>query len=237
MKTLISAQKISYKIFNNEIIKTTDFTINQGEIISIVGPNGGGKTSFVKILMGLLEPSSGKVKRKENLKVGYMPQYFKPSKAMPITVRKFLSLWVGKGLNNYDEIIKLLKLEAVLDKQLTDLSGGWNSKVNFARAFLSQPDLVFLDEPTASFDIIAKNDFYHIIGLLQKMLNCSIVIISHDLSLVMAKTKKVVCFNNHICCEGKPEKISKHPSFEMVFGKQALDEIALYSHYHTHSHG
>jgi zinc transport system ATP-binding protein len=93
-----------------------------------------------------------------------------------------------------------------------------------------------LDEPAQGVDVCGQADLYRLITELRARYHCSVLLVSHDLHLVMAATDTVICLNQHICCQGKPEHVSQHPEYLQLFGRQIADDIAVYTHHHDHDH-
>ncbi|MBU6338604.1 MAG: ATP-binding cassette domain-containing protein [Rickettsiales bacterium] len=233
---LVSLENISFKINDQKIINNISLNLKKGEITTLIGPNGGGKTSIARIALGILEPSSGKVIRNSDLKIGYMPQKINIDKTIPLTVESFLRLSI-QNIKFDDEVkslISRLKIDSLLNKQIHEISGGQMQKVLFLRAIINKPDLLVLDEPTQYMDINATEEFYQIIDEIRKAQNCAILLISHDLHMVMQKTDSVFCVNQHVCCHGSPESINQHPEYISLFGKRTA--IGIYQHHHDHKH-
>lgn len=238
---LISCEKVSLSKDGVNLLHNVSLGINKGEILTIVGPNGSGKTTTLKILLGLMVPDSGSVFKENNIKIGYMPQKITVAKVMPITIRRFLRLNAhSRNLRDIEAVEAIahdLGVGKLLKKQIHEISGGEMQRVMLARALLLQPDLLVLDEPTQGLDVKGQEEFYHIIESVKKKYGCGILMVSHDLHVVMAKTDRVICLNRHICCEGHPEDISKHPEYLSLFGKKEIGEgFAIYPHHHDHSH-
>ncbi|VFS50597.1 Zinc import ATP-binding protein ZnuC [Budvicia aquatica] len=116
------------------------------------------------------------------------------------------------------------------------LSGGETQRVLLARALLNSPQLLVLDEPTQGVDVNGQLALYDLIEKLRSELNCGVLMVSHDLHLVMAKTDEVLCLNQHICCSGAPEAVSEHPEFIAMFGHRGAKKLAVYHHHHNHQH-
>lgn len=233
---LVSLENISFKVNGQKIINNISLNLKKGEITTLIGPNGGGKTSIARIVLGILEPSLGKVVRNSDLKIGYMPQKINIDKTIPLTVESFLKLSIQtiKFDDEVQNLISRLKIDNLLNKQVHELSGGQMQKVLFLRAIINKPDLLVLDEPTQYMDINATEEFYQIIDEIRKTQNCAILLISHDLHMVMQKTDSVFCVNQHVCCHGSPESINQHPEYLSLFGKRAT--IGVYQHHHDHKH-
>ena len=239
-QTLAYLENISLKLNDQQILQNINLQINKGEITTLVGPNGGGKTSIARILIGILNPNSGKVFIKEGSKIGYMPQKLEIEKTIPLRVIDFLELFSNfqtKSITHkIHQLFNKLNIKNILEKSIHHISGGEMQKTLLVRALINNPDILVLDEPTGSMDISAQAEFYQIIEEIREQKNCAILIISHDLHIVMQKTNHVICVNNHICCSGSPESINNHPEYLSLFGKKPIDNIAIYSHHHDHKH-
>lgn len=203
------------------------------EIITIVGPNGAGKTTLLNCLLGLETPDHGSVKRAPGLRIGYVPQHFKPEPSLPLTVSSFLKLYGPLDA----ALVAELGVTAMLNKSLSHLSGGELRRVLLLRALLNSPNLLVLDEPTAGVDVTGQGELYRLLKRLSLTCDFAVLMVSHDLYVVMAGAERVVCLNHHICCEGTPEAMGADASFRALFGEQLADQVALYHHHHTHTHG
>ncbi|WGL18512.1 zinc ABC transporter ATP-binding protein ZnuC [Microbulbifer bruguierae] len=201
-----------------------------GEIVTVIGPNGAGKTTLLRLLLGLTRPTSGTVERMPALRLGYMPQRLQIDGTMPMTVGRFLQL----GIDNVDVAQALARVAAphLANARLADLSGGEMQRVLLARAAARKPQLLVLDEPTQGVDLGGQAEVYQLIAQLRDELHCGVLLVSHDLHLVMAATDRVLCVNQHICCHGHPEQVSRDPAYLEMFG----DKLALYTHQHNHHH-
>lgn len=236
-----SLENISLNLNNQQILKNIGLVLKKGQITTLIGPNGGGKTSIARILIGILKADSGAVFIKKGAKIGYMPQKLEIEKTIPLRVVDFLlinhdqdSLLANNQL--IKKIAKKLAIENILEKSIHQISGGQLQKVLFLQSLMSNPDILVLDEPAQYMDIAAQAEFYNIIEEIRAQKKCAILMISHDLHIVMQKTNQVVCVNRHICCSGSPESINNHPEYLSLFGKANLENIAVYSHHHDHQH-
>ncbi len=229
-------ENVSLSINCQPILNEINLELDSGKITTLIGPNGGGKTSIARILLGILKPSLGKVVRNSKIKIGYMPQKISIDRTIPLTAKDFIQLSTHKII--FDQSLKnlaaRLNVEKILDRQIHDLSGGQLQKILFLRAITKNPDLLVLDEPTQYMDIAATQDFYQIIDEVRKINNCAILLISHDLHAVMQKTDLVFCVNHHICCHGSPESVNQHPEYLSLFGQKST--LAIYQHHHDHQH-
>ncbi len=230
-------KNISLNLNNQQILKNINLELKKGEIITLIGPNGGGKTSIARILIGILKASSGEIFISKNTKIGYMPQRLEIEKTIPLRVIDFLTLSApDEAISRLTTMVKKLHIENILEKSVHQISGGQLQKALLVKTLINNPDILVLDEPTQFMDIAAQAEFYKIIEEIREQKNCAILIISHDLHIVMQKTNQVICVNHHICCEGSPESINNHPEYLSLFGKDKIDNIAIYSHHHDHKH-
>lgn len=234
-ESLVTAQALGYSAGNKSILHDVSFSIARGEIMTIIGPNGAGKSTLVKCVLGLLSPTAGKLQRAPKLRVGYVPQKLSLDHTLPMKVDRFLSLANVKK-EKRREALHHLSIKKLVGQQMQGLSGGELQRVLLARAISREPDLLVLDEPLQGVDITGQIELYKLIASLRGILNCAILMVSHDLHLVMAQTDSVLCLNQHVCCHGKPESVSQHPEYLKLFGQRAVDNIAVYQHHHDHHH-
>jgi len=233
MKTanaLISAHNISVVKNEKAILKNIDIEINKNDFLTIIGPNGAGKTMLLKCLMEFYKPDSGKIIKKPNLKIGYMPQSINIINTMPLSVQNFITVRKKFDEVSFKKVVSETQTEKIIDKQLSVLSGGEMQRVLLARSLLNNPELLILDEPAQNLDVSGQIYFYNLLQSIYLKRGLSVLMVSHDLHLVMVSTKKVICLSNHICCYGKPQHITKDPEFISMFGKDMANIMAVYQH-------
>ena len=155
---------------------------------------------------------------------------------MPLTVARFLRLKRGVSKGECLAALERVNAAHLTGKPMQRLSGGEMQRVLLARALLARPQLLVLDEPTQGVDVNGQVALYDLITRLRDELNCAVLMVSHDLHLVMAKTDTVLCINRHICCSGEPDVVAAHPEFTAMFGSRAATQIGVYRHHHNHSH-
>jgi len=233
---LVQAKNIGLVIQNKTILEHINFTVKRGEIVTLIGPNGAGKTALLKLVLGLNHPTSGKIVLAKGLRIGYMPQALAVESLMPLDVAKFLLLSPRANKLKCAEIAAELTITHLLTSPIQNISGGELQRVLFARALLNEPDLLVLDEPAQGIDINGQAVLYQLISTMRTKLNCSILMVSHDLHLVIAGTDQVVCLNRHVCCSGHPAAVMQNPEFINLFGSKVAAELALYTHHHDHHH-
>ena len=215
MSKVIELSNISFAYTEQAVLKDINLVINAEEFIGIIGPNAAGKTTLVKILLGLLQPQSGQVSVlgkapvEVNHRIGYVGQKpaFNPS--IPIPVRDVVLMGrVNKALNpglfrrhdyqQVNDILKILQIEHLADKQLSQLSGGQLQRVWIARALVSSPEILILDEPTANIDIKAEEDIFAL--LKQYNSHMTILVVSHDIAFISSYVDRVACVNQTLVC-------------------------------------
>ena len=234
---LISAEKVTVRYGRGDVLDGVSMAIEAGEIVTILGPNGSGKSTLIRALLGVVPLTSGAVRRAAGLRIGYVPQRLAIDRSLPITVRRFLSLPVRVGDAQAMAALERVGLGADIGgMQLASLSGGQVQRVLLARALLSDPQLLILDEPTQGLDQRGEAGFYRLIEDVRRETGAAVLMVSHDLHVVMAASDRVICLNGHICCEGTPRVVSSAPEYRALFGLGTQGALALYRHEHDHDH-
>ena len=233
---LVSAHGLSVRFGGRAVLSGIDLAVQPGEVVTLIGPNGAGKSTLVRALLGLVAPSGGRIERKKGITVGYLPQRLTIDPTLPMTVRRFLRLWGRADDATLAALLEEVGVPDLIDQAVQDLSGGETQRVLIARALMREPDLLVLDEPNQGVDVGGQAAMFKLIDRLRRRRGCGVLLISHDLHLVMAETDRVVCLNGHVCCEGHPEDVSRHPEYLALFGPAADGALAVYQHHHDHSH-
>ncbi|MDN3682162.1 zinc ABC transporter ATP-binding protein ZnuC [Vibrio tapetis subsp. quintayensis] len=236
MKPLVSLKSINVKFGGNTALSNIDLELYKGQITTLIGPNGAGKSTLVKVILGLNKQFSGTLTLDGKPKIGYVPQKLRLNDTLPLSVERFLKLAGKYSQQERLDALRLVGAGHLNENNMHMLSGGETQRVLLARALLHRPDLLVLDEPAQGVDVQGQIDLYELIDHLRHRFNCAILMISHDLHLVMAKTDHVVCLQHHICCSGAPEMVSKHPSYIAMFGQRSHESLAFYEHSHEHHH-
>ena len=233
-EVLIEVKDLSLTIENRLILEHIDLKVHRGEIVTIVGPNGAGKSCLVKCILSLMTPTHAHMMKRPGIQIGYTPQKMHVESTMPLTVERFLRLG-QKSKIDVNAVLAEVGVQGLGQNWMYRLSGGELQRVLLARALSHNPDLLVLDEPAQGVDIAGQNEVYRLLSRIRDKRKCGILMVSHDLSLVMAQTDTVICLQQHVCCVGHPAKVAQDPEFRSLFGITA-DNLGLYTHHHDHHH-
>lgn len=236
MSSLLNLEHISVVFGNRKVLSNISLRLNAGQILTLLGPNGAGKSTLVRVVLGLIKPSSGTMNCPSGLRIGYVPQRLHLDPTLPLTVERFMRLRPSVKKTDISPALTRVQANHLIKMPMQKLSGGETQRVLLARALLNSPQLLVLDEPTQGVDVNGQLALYDLIERLRSELNCGVLMVSHDLHLVMAKTDEVLCLNQHICCSGAPEAVSSHPEFIAMFGQRGALKLAVYHHNHNHQH-
>jgi len=217
----IRFENVSFFYDNFPVVEDAYFSISKGEFVSIVGPNGGGKTTLLKLIMGLLKPDKGKIwvfgKSPDSMrrKIGYLPQSLQYDMQFPITVLDVVMMgrlggrWAGPYSKSDKhaamKALRMLDIGDLAKRSLAEISGGQRQRVLIARTLACEPEILLLDEPTANVDSEVEKALYDFLQKLNERL--TVVMVSHDLGFVMKNVKCVICVNR---------KVVRHPTSEIT---------------------
>lgn len=215
-KVVIQAKKLSFAYNNQQkVIDQASFKVFKGDFLGIIGPNGGGKTTLLKIILGILPIQKGQLKifnqnpGNQKSKIGYVPQYSQMELGLPISVYETVLMgrlgnkkpWQGINQEDHEKakgIIQKLDLTKLKNEKIGNLSGGWRQRVLIARALVRNPELLILDEPTNNIDHSSGQDFYSLLKKLNQ--EKTIIIVSHDLVAISEHINRVFCLNQKLIC-------------------------------------
>ena len=220
---------------NKWLVRDVDLEIKKGEIVTLIGPNGSGKTTTAKIALGLHKNIKGNVERFTN-NISYVPQKVSIDWTLPLRVIDFMVLTQALKTEDIKYALSLTGVEQLQNNNLRDLSGGEFQRVLLARAIAKKPELLVLDEPVQGVDFNGEVALYNLIKKISETLKCGILLISHDLHVVMSATDYVVCLNGHVCCCGTPKDVAKSDHYKELFGEKSSQLLSIYEHNHDHIH-
>jgi zinc transport system ATP-binding protein len=230
----LTANHIHVSRSNQKILIDISLKIPNHDFLTIIGPNGAGKSMLLKCLMGFYQPDSGTIIKKNHLKIGYVPQKIYCDTTLPLSVIDFLKLNKKISSSVFDNIIQETHIENFIKRPLHVLSGGQLQRVLLARSLLHDPELLILDEPAQNLDISGQLAFYKLIDKIYLERKLAVIMVSHDLHMVMASSRRVICLFHHICCTGTPNMITKDPEFIALFGQDMAEMMGIYQHTHNH---
>lgn len=218
---LISLENVSFKYENTLVLSKVNFEIKKGDYVTFIGPNGGGKTTLLKLILGFIKPFEGEIKVNiEKKKIGYVPQKaVNFDQNFPATVSEVVAMGriANKGLikmlnkDDYDKIESALKFVEMWDKReekIGELSGGQQQRVFIARALCSEPEILILDEPTTGIDSNSRNNFYTLLKELNKK-GITLILVSHDVSAVVKDITRIICINQTVNCHNDINELNK----------------------------
>lgn len=234
-KTLVKLENASVEKNKKILVKHISLEIKQGEIVTLIGPNGSGKTTTAKMALGINKNFEGSVQRYTS-QIGYVPQKVMIDWTLPIRVNDFMQLTSKIDTEEINEALNFTGVDHLKNKNLNELSGGEFQRVLIARAIAKKPELLVLDEPVQGVDFKGEISLYELIRSISEKTNCGILLISHDLHVVMSATDYVVCLNGHVCCSGTPKKVANSDQYRELFGDRASTMLSIYEHNHDHSH-
>jgi len=214
----------SLKVLNN-----ISFEVEEGNITAIIGPNGSGKSTLLKAILGLI-PYKGEIliygepNYKQRKLIGYVPQHFEVEKFLPVTVKEFLEFnLTEKNLPQKSHLEHYLKELDILDyknKLLRELSGGQLQRVLFCRALINDPKILLLDEPISEIDIAGQKEFYEIIKFLNKEHHLTILIVTHEITVVHHFATHLICLNKKLVYNGPITLLFKEEILKELYGKE-----------------
>lgn len=219
---------MSFSYAKAPVVVNVTFHVDGGKFVGLIGPNGGGKTTLIKLILGELTPDSGVVKvfgklahlmnGKERTKIGYVPQKFQVDTSFPATALEIVLMGAyskagffrsaKKFKNRALDAFEQMDIKDLAHKPFGELSGGQQQRVFVARALVAEPEILILDEPTLGFDTVALNNFFALLKNLQKERCLSIVVASHEVGLLRRYSDMLACLNRSMHWHGKTELMS-----------------------------
>lgn len=216
MSAIISAENLSFS-YNKKInvLENVSFQVEKNDFIGLIGPNGGGKSTLLKIILGLIKADQGQLEvfgqspKKARDKIGYVPQYATIDLDYPISVFEVVmsgllgNKAMGSRTNRNDKkkvtnVLKEMNLATLKDRSIGDLSGGQRQRVFLSRALVRDPELLLLDEPTNNVDQTSGSDLYKLLSELNQKI--TIIIVSHDFSVISKYINRIFCLNQKMVC-------------------------------------
>ncbi len=216
----VEVRKLNFSYNGEQVLEDVDLRVASGEFMGLIGPNGGGKTTLVKILLGLLKPDSGTVRvfggrpGKAAHRIGYVPQHQHIRPDFPIAVEEIVLMgrvnlgrrrwrYSSKDRERAQEALARVGMEQAGRLHINELSGGQRQRVLIARSLVADPDLLILDEPTSNIDPRGRFCFFQFLQELRR--DITILIVSHDMSVLASRLTSLACVNRRLAFSDKPE--------------------------------
>lgn len=251
---IIEAEHISFRYGKEEVLQDISFVLLEGDYVGLVGGNGSGKTTLLRILLGLEKPAGGVARLfgtpvgsfRQWQKIGYVPQnVFRGDRNFPATVEEVVesghlrarrAALCRFGSGACAEVKRALERAGIAHltkKRIGELSGGERQRVFIARALVSEPALLILDEPTTGIDAATEEKFYAFLEELNRS-GMTIILVSHDLEAIAREVKTVLCLNRRLVCSGTPENLRSREVLDEMYGhgKQMLHHGHQREHHH-----
>jgi zinc transport system ATP-binding protein len=248
---IFDVKNLGFSVKEQKILSSISFEIFHGEYIAIIGPNGGGKTTLTRILLGLEKPTSGEVKIfgqklskfKEWPKIGYVPQRASlVDSNFPATVLDIVKMgriakqtlfatFSSEDKEAVNDAIKRMDIENLKDRMIGTLSGGQRQRVMIARALASRPEVLILDEPNTGVDVVSQTRFYNLLAKLNKEENMTILFITHDIGVIADDIGRLFTINQEATICNDPKKTLSCEDMSKLYG---IDAHLIHNHKHEH---
>jgi zinc transport system ATP-binding protein len=225
----LSVSNLTVRFGNREVLHDLSFEVRKGDCVAIIGPNGAGKTILLKALLHLI-PYQGEIQWDRDARLGYVPQKITADRQLPLNANDLLSAKARFLRLPADEVqsvsAELGLTSELLATSMGDLSGGQFQKVLIAFALMGRPNVLLFDEPTASLDELTEERIYDLLQSLQKERGMTILLVSHDLSVVYRNANVVLCLSKGKTCIGPPKEILTPEMLQELYASP--------SHYYQH---
>ena len=243
MKSIIECTHVSFSYGQARVLEDINLSVQEDEFFGLIGPNAGGKSTLLKLFLGLLKPDEGEIKilkrspGEVRSRIGYVPQFPSYRRDFPICVGDVVvmgRLGLASMTGAYSKAdreraqtaMRALELEDIADRQVSSLSGGQVQRMLIARALASEPEVLILDEPTANIDIRLEEDIFALLKKYKE--HMTIIVVSHDIGFISAYVDRVGCLNKTLVCHETGE-ITGH-TIEELYGAP----VRMIDHAHSH---
>lgn len=229
-ENIVELKNISFSYGGKNVLEDVTLNVHKGDYLGIIGPNGGGKTTLLKIALGLLTPKHGTVHLfgqdiccfNRWSKIGYVPQKATNFDSnFPLTVEEVVAMGrYGKAYRQdiVNTSLKQVEMFEFRKKLIGDLSGGQQQRIFIAKALAGEPEIIFLDEPTVGVDTKTQEQFYNILKKLNTKLKITLVLISHDIDVIASETTEIACINKKLIYDNNPENFLRSEKLKKLYG-------------------
>ncbi|RSD27467.1 metal ABC transporter ATP-binding protein [Mesobacillus subterraneus] len=251
---IVQVEDLYYRYDKENVLENINISIQKGSFLAIVGPNGSGKSTLLKLMLGLIKPQKGSIslfgqdisRFREQHKIGFVSQKANSfNTGFPATVFEVVASGLTKKLGLFQflrksdhekikQAIESVGMEQFLDRNIGELSGGQQQRVFIARALVSEPELLILDEPTVGVDAKNVNSFYEMLDSLNKEKGITLLLVTHDIGTISDKVTNVACLNKNMHFHGSAEEFEQLKINEVseIYGH----DVHVLTHDHHHHH-
>jgi len=245
---IVEIKNVSFAYSGQPVLQDVSLDIQLGDFIALIGPNGGGKTTLLKLILGLLKPNRGTIKvmgeatQKASHHIGYVPQNVNINQNFPITAMDVVMMgklepgrrWKRPTASDREDAmaaIDRMEMASSASRRIAELSGGQRQRIFIARALVTKPQLLLLDEPTASIDTKGQTDFYKLLKELNKEI--TILVVSHDLLVISTYAKSMACMNRRLHYHNQNEITGDMLKSMYACTVEEVCPVELITHIHT----
>jgi zinc transport system ATP-binding protein len=224
---ILKVRNLNVMLDHQSIIENLSFKVKSGNVLTILGPNGAGKSVLLKTLLGLV-PYKGKIEWAKAIKIGYVPQRLPFIKDIPLSIKDFFNLKGSPEKETEAVLTSVGFKEDFSRRKIGDLSSGQFQRVLIAWGLVRNPQVLLFDEPTTGVDISAEETIYNLLAKLKGERDLTILLVTHDLSVVYKFSTDVICLNRQPICYGPPQEVLTPESLQRLYG----GEVKYYQHKH-----
>ena len=225
---MLTVKDLNVVLDNQMIIENLSFEVKRGDVLTILGPNGAGKSVLLKTLLGL-HPYQGQIKWAKGIRIGYVPQRLPFIKDIPMSIRDFFELKESAEREMENILGSVGFRKDFLQKKIGDLSSGQFQRVLVAWGLAGHPQVLLFDEPTTGIDISGEETIYNFLAKLKEERDLTILLVTHDLSVVYKFSTDVICLNRQRICFGPPQEVLTPESLRKLYS----GEVKYYQHKHS----
>ncbi len=238
-KTIISLKDVSYSFDSQPALDHINLDVEEGDYLGVIGPNGGGKTTLIRLMLNLIRPQGGTVEIfgkpvksfRDWSKIGYVPQKATSFESrFPFTVEEVVALGRVPGAGMFRRLrqadrdavgaaLEQVHMLPLRKRLMTELSGGQQQRVFIAKGLVSDPRLLILDEPTVGVDVESQDEFYHLLSRLNEEKGITLIVVSHDIDVIANEVSILACVNQTLICHGEPTEFIKGDYLEKLYGQ------------------
>ena len=247
MRPFVELEEVDFSYGEIRVLEGINLTVEAGDFLGIIGPNGSGKTTLLRIMLGLLEPDHGRVRLfghppssfRQWGRLGYVPQKATLDPALPATVQEVVATGLVPALGLWgrvraaerrriQEVLAHVGMDAHAGARIGALSTGQQQRVLIARALVSNPEMLLLDEPTGGVDPEAQTSFYALLHHLNRERDVTLILVSHDIGVVAKEVTKLACLNRRLIFHGRPADFLSDAALTALYGPS----VRVVSHQH-----